>query len=136
MVTGYGHANVKATHPTTIEITRDPYLTPRGDCIIAIRADKAAADLNEGFKKLAKSSSTIVKAVIEVGDLREEVVGRGDERLTFTDPRSMVFRRSTYACSRTVMVECSKAAANLKRSLVERLRRGVEVRVVLVAVAS
>jgi len=133
VVIGYGHVNVKATHPTTIEVTKEPYLTPRGDCIIAVKADKAAADLNEGFKKLAKSPLTVIKAIIEVNGLREVVTGRGDERLTFTDPRSMVFRRSVYACSRTVMVKCDKAAADLSRALVSMLKRGVSVRVMLVA---
>lgn len=134
MITGYGHVNVKATHPTTIEVTKDPYLTPRGDCIIAVKADKAAVDLNESFKRLARSPSTIIKATIEVNGLKEVVTGRGDEKLTFTDPKSLVFRRSVYVCGRTVMVKCDKAAVDLNRSLIRRLKMGVSVKVMLVAV--
>ncbi|KUO85763.1 MAG: hypothetical protein AT709_05205 [Caldivirga sp. MG_3] len=41
-----GHVNVMATHRNTLEITRDDYVTKRGDCIVACCADKAALDLN------------------------------------------------------------------------------------------
>ncbi|HIP75502.1 MAG TPA: DUF371 domain-containing protein, partial [Thermococcus paralvinellae] len=36
----YGHENIKATHKSTLEITKEDFLTPRGDCIICIKADK------------------------------------------------------------------------------------------------
>ncbi|MFX1265712.1 MAG: DUF371 domain-containing protein, partial [Promethearchaeota archaeon] len=36
----YGHANVTGSHQTTVEITSESTLTPRGTCIVGIRADK------------------------------------------------------------------------------------------------
>lgn len=42
-----GHPNIKATHRTTIEVTKDNYLTGRGDCILGIDADKSLKDMKE-----------------------------------------------------------------------------------------
>ncbi|MGA7043503.1 MAG: DUF371 domain-containing protein, partial [Nitrososphaeraceae archaeon] len=41
----YGHANIRSVHPRTIEITKDPNLTLRGDCIVGISANKSCSDL-------------------------------------------------------------------------------------------
>jgi len=59
-----GHKNVKATHRTTLEVTKDKYLTPRGDCIIAISANKAASDLSESFKYYLKKPGSILVVVL------------------------------------------------------------------------
>jgi hypothetical protein len=39
-INAVGHPNVLATHEKTIEITKEDFLTPTGDCIIGINADK------------------------------------------------------------------------------------------------
>ncbi len=62
--------------------------------------------------------------VLVAEDVRDEVVGRGDPRMSFEDPVGMVFRRSDYVDGRTVLVDCDKGAGDLNRELVERLRRG------------
>lgn len=128
-----GHPNVRAEHSTTLEITRDDYLTPRGDCIVAVCSEKAASDLSGEFKRLARRSDCVVTLTLLVDGLEDRVVGRGSPGLTFTDPRSMVFRRSGYTCPRTVMVGADKAARDLDRELVRALRDGREVLVVLEA---
>ncbi len=50
-VTASGHENIEATHPTTLEITKERGLSRRGDCIIAVGADKSLADFSEEFKE-------------------------------------------------------------------------------------
>jgi len=35
-----GHENVQSTHASTFEVTSDDWLTPAGDCILAIEADR------------------------------------------------------------------------------------------------
>ncbi len=117
-----GHRNVKATHGSTLEVTKDPYLTPRGDCIVAVASTKAAADLPLELKELLKSEGCRVKLVIEAGGLVDSVMGFGSPKLALTDERSMVFRKSSHVCPRTVMVCADKAAAQLSRKLVEVLR--------------
>ncbi|HID73268.1 TPA: DUF371 domain-containing protein [Candidatus Micrarchaeota archaeon] len=46
VVTARGHPNIRAEHETTFEVTTEPSLTPRGDCIVGVQADKAASDLS------------------------------------------------------------------------------------------
>ena len=59
-----GHENIKATHKTTMEITKDPYLTPRGDCIIAVKANKAALDLSRRLIEKLKNPKSVVKITL------------------------------------------------------------------------
>ena len=47
--------------------------------------------------------------------------------MTFTDPRSMVFRVSDFVCGRTVMIHADKPAARLDRDLVKALSDGKKV---------
>ena len=124
VVRARGHPNVRATHPTTLEITREEHLTPRGDCIIAVGADKGARDLSEAFKEAAKREGALIRITIEVPSrgLREVVLARGHPGLTFEHPTDMVVRKSNFTCGRTVAVGADKAARDLSRELIEALR--------------
>jgi hypothetical protein len=65
-VTFYGHPNIRSLHAKTIEITKDEHLTPRGDCIIGVRANKACADLDEALKHSLASNLAIVTIEVMV----------------------------------------------------------------------
>ncbi|MCD6444206.1 DUF371 domain-containing protein [Candidatus Bathyarchaeota archaeon] len=123
LITARGHPNISARHRSTFEVTKDPYVTPRGDCIIAVSASKAAADLSPEFKNLLKNSTTVVVFRLEVEDYTWIVRGYGSESMVLTDERSMVFRRSRYVCPRTVMIGADKSAVDLPREIVEALRK-------------
>lgn len=122
VIIAHGHKNIRATHETTFEATKDEKLTPKGDCIIAVKADKSAADLSRKFKELAAKRGAKITIKIEANGEREEVKAEGDPRLTFTHPKDIVIRRSSYICSRTLAVKADKAAKDLSRKLVEKLR--------------
>ncbi|WP_457753785.1 DUF371 domain-containing protein [Thermococcus sp.] len=117
----YGHENIKATHKSTLEITKEDFLTPRGDCIICIKADKALRDLSDEFKRALKSGKRIRIRII-VDDLVDEIIASGDERLTFENDVSMVIRKSTYIDGRTLAVKADKAAKDIDRRIVEKLK--------------
>jgi hypothetical protein len=117
-----GHPNITAKHKTTFEITKDPYVTPRGDCIIAVSASKAAYDLSREFKHLIKNENTLVAFKLEVGPFTWTVRGYGSERMTLTDVKSMVFRRSQYICPRTVMTKANASASNVPREILQLLK--------------
>ncbi len=116
-----GHENVTGRHRSTFEITKDPEIGPTADCIIGVRADRACADLPEEFKRALRAGAR-VEVTLEAGGVRDRAVGRGDPSLKLSDERSMVFRRSDYVDERTVLVRCDKAARDLDRELIERLR--------------
>ncbi len=122
IITAYGHELIRATHKTTFEITKESSLTPRGDCIIAVRADKSVVDLSRKFKELAKKQGAKIKIIIESDGEREIVKAYGDPRLTFTHPEDIVIRKSGYVCGRTLAIKADKAAKDLSRKLIKELR--------------
>lgn len=133
VVRARGHPLVRATHRSTFEITTEGSLTPRGDCIIAVAADKSARALAPEFKQLASRDDARILIVMKSGSAVEIVRARGASSLTFEDPVSMVVRRSNYVDGRTIAIMSDKAAAHLSRELVTRLREGAKLLVVLVA---
>ena len=117
----YGHENVKATHRSTLEITKEDYLTPRGDCIICVKANKGLKELSDEIKKALKGGKK-VKIRITADDIVDEVEAVGDGKLTFENEISMVIRKSEYVDGRTLAIRANKAARDIKRELVEKLR--------------
>lgn len=121
-VTFYGHPNVRSLHSKSIEITKHGYLTPKGDCIIGIKANKACTDLEESIRRGLKSSLAIVKIEVIVDDESFIIKGRGDERLTMLNPHDIVIRRTNFVCPRTMSVLCDKASSDMPRELVRLLQ--------------
>ena len=132
----FGHSLVSAVHKTTFEITKDEHLTERGDCIIAVKASKAAKDLGEKFKEVARKPNSRIKVVIEVGDEKEVVEAFGSPDLIFSHPTDIVVRKSSYICGRTVAIRANKAACDISRKIVEKLRNPMQkIKITLIAEA-
>jgi hypothetical protein len=119
-----GHQNVSAGHASTFEVTTDDWLTPAGDCILAVEADRAPADFDEAFVDACQDVDATITATVEAGGHRAVVEGRGDPELTFASDRSAVGRTSDYVDDRTVMVGADGAATDLDRDLVAALADG------------
>lgn len=122
-----GHVNVTATHRSTFEVTTEPEMSLSGDCIIAVGADKGAASLSEEFRIAAARDDAFMTVFIGSGGYGDTITGWGSGAMTFTDPRSMVFRVSDFMCGRTVMIHADKPAARLNRDLVKALSECKEV---------
>lgn len=122
VITARGHKNILATNKSTLEITKDSHLTKRGDCIIAVAADKGVKDLKAEFKKLLRSTNAKLTIVIQVDDERELIEAWGHPKLTFNHSTDLVVRKSSYICDRTLAIKADKAAKNLSRSLVAKLK--------------
>jgi hypothetical protein len=117
-----GHRNVKATHKSTFEITKEDSLSSNGDCVIAVSADRAPADLNPEFKRALCRKGSVLTILIEAGEIAEVVKTLGSPHLILSHPSEMVVRKSSYISDRTLAVKADKAAHELSRKLVERLR--------------
>ncbi|MEO3993734.1 MAG: DUF371 domain-containing protein [Desulfurococcaceae archaeon TW002] len=132
-----GHPNIRATHKTTFEITRETYLSSRGDCIIGVNADKGLADLSQELKHIIRSENSVILVLLvdELGEY-DLVFGRGDPRLELSDEKRIIVRRSTYVSQNTLAILSSKSAADLKRSLIEDLKRGVSARAYIIGLAA
>ena len=116
-----GHENVRVTHKSTLEFTKEDYLTPRGDCILCIEADKGINDLSNEFKSALRAGKKLLIR-IKVGDLVDEVLAEGSPGLILDHDFSMVVRKSDYIDARTLAIRANKAARDIKRELVELLR--------------
>lgn len=122
-ILAYGHENITAKHKTTLEVTRDRELTPRGDCIVGVRADKSVKDLNQELKR-AITSGKELNITLELPDygLKTSFRAYGSEKLTLTHESDVVVRKSTYTCSRTLAIRSELSASDLDREFVELLR--------------
>ena len=117
-----GHAMVRSTHPTTIEVTTEEDLTENGDCIIGVGASKGCAGLSGGVKRAIRRPGSKVTLRVLVRGLAFEVRAYGDPRLTLTDPHEMVIRRSDFVSGRTLAVRADASARTMPRDLVRLLR--------------
>jgi uncharacterized protein len=116
-----GHQNINATHPTTLMFTKDIHVSQKGDCIVAISADKSVADLSTQLKGELRKPNAKLTVTIEAGDLIEEIKALGSHRLCLCHPTDIVIRKSDYICSRTLAIYADKSSNDLPREFVEKL---------------
>lgn len=126
IVRARGHEHVSAAHGSTFEVTTDDWLTPAGDCILAIEADCAPASFDPAFVEACRDADATITATIRVGDHVETVTGSGHPGLTFASDRSLVCRTSAHVDDRTVLLGADAAAADLDRELVAALAEGAD----------
>ncbi|UPV73030.1 DUF371 domain-containing protein [Halorussus limi] len=126
-----GHENVSAAHASTFEVTTDDYLTPAGDCILGVEADRAPADFDPEFIAACRHADATITATFETDGHAETVVGRGHPDLAFENDRSAVGRTSDYVDDRTILVGAEFAAEGFDRELVDALANGADLTVTL-----
>jgi hypothetical protein len=117
-----GHRNILALHETTVMTTREAHLSRRGDCVAAVSAEKGLSDLSPEIKEVARRPGAIIILTLRVGGEVFEVKGMGHPSLTYADPNDMVARKSGYVCDRTLMVHSDRAACDMPRRIVDKLR--------------
>ena len=118
-ITAYGHPNIQGTHSTTIEVTTEDNLTKRGDCIIGVRASHSLSDIRDLLFPLKGSH---VKVVFTVDTERDVVTGFIHPSLKFTDAKALIIRKSSFLCPRTLLIQADKAAMDLNRQLIEKMK--------------
>ncbi|MCY0860449.1 MAG: DUF371 domain-containing protein [Sulfolobaceae archaeon] len=117
-----GHQNVRALHKTTLEVTREDFLTPRGDCIIGVSSDKGAKDLDEGLKELIKKDNTYVYLLIVVDNLYQLIKARGSSKLTLTNDTKIILRKSDYISDATIGIRANASAKDIDRNIIKLLK--------------
>jgi hypothetical protein len=117
-----GHENILAIHPTTLMITKDTELTKKGDCIIAIGANKAISDLNPEFKQKLQNPSTKLNITIEADNLIEQITAYGSTELELNNNKELVIRKSSFTSNRTLAIKADRAAKDLPREFIKKLK--------------
>jgi hypothetical protein len=131
VVHAHGHENVSGEHTSTLEVTSDDFLTPAGDCILAVEADRVPCEFDDEFVAACQNATTTITATFEADGHTVTVEGRGHPDLTFESDRSHVLRTSDYVDDRTVMVDADAAAAHVDRDVVTALAAGADLTMTL-----
>ena len=128
-----GHENVLSLHKSTFEITKDKELSLSGDCIIGLDIDKSMEDFPDEFKEKLANDDTKVIVELRTPNASDTIEGYGHHDLTLSHPTDIVCRKSTFVCSRTLMIKSNKAAIDLNRDLIKDLANGesMEVNIIL-----
>ncbi len=108
----YGHPNIRAKHPKTIEFTKDTELTPNGTCIVGIRAEFEMSEL----KKLRGK----VTIVLRSGDMEDSV--KAVVNPDFDDAHEVVFRKSRFNSPRTYGFWLNRGSSAINRDLIMLLK--------------
>jgi hypothetical protein len=121
-IVAFGHKNIQAIHPSTLMFTKEKKLSKNGDCVMAVAADKAVADLNQEFKDALKKPNAKLTIIIEAGGLTQQIDASGSPKLVLTDLTDVVIRKSDYISNRTLAIHANKSSNDLTRELVEKLK--------------
>ena len=119
-----GHENVLSLHKSTFEITKDKDLSLSGDCIIGLDIDKSMVDFPQEFKEKLANDDTKVIVELKTPNAYDTIEGFGHHDLSLSHPTDIVCRKSTFVCSRTLMIKSNKAAIDLNRDLIKDLANG------------
>lgn len=122
IIMAFGHPNIQAIHPSTLMITKDKHLSKTGDCIVAVGADKAPADLSEAFKDKVKTENVKLTIIIEAGEFKETIQAQGSPNLVLTDATDIVIRKSEFISNRTLAIKADKSSNELPREFVQKLK--------------
>ncbi|MCK5141080.1 MAG: DUF371 domain-containing protein [Candidatus Heimdallarchaeota archaeon] len=117
----YGHRNVSSTHKTTIEFTTASNLSTKGDCILAVKSTCSLRNLPDNLKEKMKIDGQTITVILEVDHIQEKITGYGNSKLSFADENALIIRKSSFVCSRTLMINSNKAACDVSRDIVNSL---------------
>jgi len=120
------HANVQALHGSTLEITCEDRLTPRGDCVLLTSSEHDPEELVRACPEGWEGTLIVVTrfgSFAVTGTCAPAEVGC-----------SFVVRKSSSAVPRTLIVGANKAAKDAPRELVKKGRLwGAKALVILVS---
>jgi hypothetical protein len=126
-----GHRYILATHKTTLQITKDDSISKRADCIVAVSADKSLRALASDIKTALSTNAARIRLTIKAGNMSEVITGFGSAALTLSDIDDMVVRKSTFISGRTLMIGADKAALDLDRTFVDKLKTSEDITITI-----
>ncbi len=117
-----GHVNVTGTNRTTFEVTRENHLSKKGDCIIAVSADRSLKDFSDAFKERLRNENASILITVEADGEMDTARAFGSPRLALTHSMDIVVRKSDFVSDRTLAVNADKSACDFSRRLVWKLQ--------------
>jgi uncharacterized protein len=114
--TAHGHPNIRGTHRSTLEFTKDATLTESGDCIIGVNAAFELSKLRQLLNYLK------VAITIEAAGITETITAVPNK--AFGSIHELVIRVGEFSSERTFATRADKSAAMLNRDLIKALQKG------------
>jgi uncharacterized protein len=107
----FGHVNILATHPTTLEFTKDKDLTKSGDCIVGVNSDfKITKDV---------LSAKRIRITISSGGVSDII--NAEVNPAFNDSHEIVIRKTGFISNRTLGINASKSSIDIDRRIISNL---------------
>ncbi|MDP3033873.1 MAG: DUF371 domain-containing protein [Methanobacteriaceae archaeon] len=128
----HGHINVTSKHKTTFEVTTDPEISLKADCIVGVASEKSMKDFSEDFKKAMRKEDAEIKVILKTKNAFDAITGHGHPDFPLDHPTDIVCRKSDYICGRTLMIYADKAACDLNNDLINDLKNGEEMQVEII----
>ncbi|BBL45291.1 hypothetical protein MJ1_0116 [Nanobdella aerobiophila] len=125
-----GNRLIKATHKSTLEVTKDDFLTERGDCIIGINANFSASEIPEDLKEYLLSEGKI-KIIIKVDNLIDKIIAYGSKNLSFKSENSIIIRKSNFIDDRTLAIYSNKSSIDIKRDIINLLKEDKDLYIII-----
>lgn len=110
----FGHSNILGTHKNTFEFTKDSSLTRNGDCIIGVKSEFLVSEI----KNLLNYDK--IKITISIDNLIDVVYAEMNK--VFSDEHEIVVRIGDHNSSRTLGVMADKAAKDIDRRIINKLK--------------
>jgi uncharacterized protein len=130
----YGHPDVTATHQSTFEITAEEHLSSAGNCILAVRSEKGAADLSPEFGDLLRTPGSRLITCLCCGGINVRINSFGSPDLNLKHQTDLVWRRSSFICGRTIGLYSDRTAATIPRDMISLLMEGEQLEVILTVI--
>jgi hypothetical protein len=112
-----GHPNIRGSHRTTLEFTKDSEVSIHGDCILGVCAD---FDIKKLHIFVREHYNKRIKILISSGSFRDELTAELNPN--FSDTHEIVIRKSEFISPRTFAIKASKACVDLNRDLINNLK--------------
>jgi hypothetical protein len=117
----WGHPNITSKHRTTIMVTKDEHLSKKGDCIVAVRAERGLDDLSPELKQVIRNEEAEIIFTMETSGRSLVVKGRGHPGLKLTNPSDIVIRKSSFISDRTLMIKADIASLDIPLEFIQLL---------------
>ena len=119
-IEAHGHVDISAEDFTAIKIiTGDNVGNDKS--VVAVKANKASADLNRAFKENLKNDKKI-EIVFDIDGIIDIVTAYGSPALKFSSKSEITIRKDDRIDDSTVAILADKSASELSRDLVEKLK--------------
>ena len=115
-----GHQNIKATHKTTLEFTKDNHVTKSGDCVLGINANFKLEELKQFLNK----KQIKITIIIEIENPKETITEtiKAVPNPNFSDEKELVIRTTDFKSPRTFATHADKASKDISRKIAERAK--------------